>query len=272
MGMARQAPAPSVDAFDAVAEVYDGHFTHSLIGEAQRSSVWREMDRHFHPGQRILELNCGTGVDALHLASRGLRVVACDASPGMIAVARRNTAAWRHLIDLRCLTTEQAGELEAEGRFDGVLSDFAGLNCVKDMKGVARTLARIVNPGGRAVLCLFGRTCLWEIAWYLVRGKGRKAFRRLSHNGVEVALAPGHSVYVRYPSVRKLRQDFAPHFHLLGWRGIGIGVPPSYLEPLALLFPRLLRSAAWFDLHFSHYRGLRALADHMVLVFERSNL
>ncbi|HET7841684.1 MAG TPA: methyltransferase domain-containing protein, partial [Terriglobia bacterium] len=79
-------------AFDALAESYDDAFTNTLIGRAQRACVWGEIDRHFKPAQTILEINCGTGVDALHLAERGVRVVACDASPGMIAAARRRLA------------------------------------------------------------------------------------------------------------------------------------------------------------------------------------
>ena len=79
--------------FDAVADEYDGRFTTSLIGRAQRESVWLEMDRLFRPGQRILEINCGTGVDALHLDALGIHVVACDASAKMVDVARRRLEA-----------------------------------------------------------------------------------------------------------------------------------------------------------------------------------
>jgi ubiquinone/menaquinone biosynthesis C-methylase UbiE len=57
-------------AFDALAGEYDKMFTTSLIGRAQREAVWDVLDRTFFPGEKILELNCGTGEDALHLARR----------------------------------------------------------------------------------------------------------------------------------------------------------------------------------------------------------
>jgi ubiquinone/menaquinone biosynthesis C-methylase UbiE len=67
--------------FDALADTYDQTFTFSQIGRAQREAVTREMDRVFRPGGRVLEINCGTGVDAVCLASRGVEVLACDAAP-----------------------------------------------------------------------------------------------------------------------------------------------------------------------------------------------
>lgn len=79
-------------AFDSIAEQYDDIFTRSLIGRAQRDAVWDVLRRTFRTGERILELNCGTGEDALFLSRLGVSVVACDASKRMIAVAARRMA------------------------------------------------------------------------------------------------------------------------------------------------------------------------------------
>ena len=258
--------------FDVVAETYDDTFSASAIGRAQRSSIWEALDRTFQEGQRILEINCGTGIDALHLAGRGVEVVACDSAPGMIAVAqqRMDASSNRSPVDLRCLATEQIAELEQDGPYDGVLSNFSGLNCVSDLKQVARDLACLVKPGGKAVVCLFGRFCLWETSWYLAHGKFRKAFRRFKRKGVEATLAPGSTVVVHYVSVGALKRTFSPYFRLENWSGIGVAVPPSYLEALAIQFPRLFRFAAGIDPRLGACPGFRALADHVVLTFERS--
>src|SRR5579883_1611474 len=79
-------------AFDAIAREYDRIFTHSLLGRAQRSLVHEALQGHFRAGQYVLDLNCGTGEDALHLASQGMSVVACDASRGMIEAAQKKAA------------------------------------------------------------------------------------------------------------------------------------------------------------------------------------
>src|SRR5262249_47720119 len=77
----------SATAFDVLAARYDELWTESPAGRAQRELVWRELDLRFHPGQRILDIGCGTGVDAAHFAARGVDVEALDASPAMVARA-----------------------------------------------------------------------------------------------------------------------------------------------------------------------------------------
>ena len=265
-------------AFDALAETYDETFTRSLIGRAQRDAVWRELDRAFRPGQKVLEINCGTGVDAVHLASRGVRVLACDSSPRMIEVARKRLAdtgsALRAPVHFEVLATEEIGTLHAPGSpspFDGALSNFAGLNCVEDLSQVARDLARLLRPGAPAVLCFFGRLCAWEILWHLAHGKPRKAFRRLRSGGDLAELAEGATVRVRYPGVRAITRIFAPYFMLKRWKGVGVALPPTYLEPLARRFPKAVRALAGADLWLGRCALARGLADHILLEFERKD-
>lgn len=257
--------------FDALAEAYDEVFTNSRIGRAQRNSVWRVMDSAFLPGQRVLELNCGTGVDALHLAERGVSVLACDVSPRMIAVAERRlevTAPRPHVV-FRVLATEEIASLRGVTPFDGAFSNFSGLNCVADLSAVARDLACLVRPGARAILCVFGAFAAWEVAWYLSKGEARKALRRFRKGGVPVRLVADRTVPCRYPTVRTLARIFAPEFRLRRWKGVGVSVPPTYLDHFASRFPRFMSVLEWADPWLGCCPVVRGLADHMVLEFER---
>jgi ubiquinone/menaquinone biosynthesis C-methylase UbiE len=257
-------------AFDTIAEQYDDIFTRSLIGRAQRDSVWDILRQVFQPGQHVLELNCGTGEDALFLSRRGVSVRACDASERMIAVAAKRIAAEPRGADiqLEVCSTERIGSLRSEG-FDGVLSDFSGLNCVIDLAGVAEQLAALVRPGGFLVLCLSSRICLWETAWYLVHGTPARAFRRWS--GCTTASLGEVSLQVCYPTMRDMHGIFAPWFHLRGHKGIGVTVPPSYVEHLARRYPSLLRAAERADRVIAHWPGCRSVGDHTLFVFERKS-
>src|SRR5581483_4470731 len=74
--------------FDSLAADYDRSFTASAIGRHMRAAVWRRLDAAFQPGERVLELNCGTGEDAVYLGRRGVRVLATDISTGMLDITR----------------------------------------------------------------------------------------------------------------------------------------------------------------------------------------
>jgi SAM-dependent methyltransferase len=264
--------SPGPQPFDALAEAYDQTFTNSQIGIAQRDAVWRELDVTFEPGQHILEINCGSGVDAIRLASRGVTVLACDSSPRMIEVARRRAvqAGYDQSVEFRVLATEDIGTLmrkEEPAQFDGALSNFAGLNCVENLNDVAEKLARLLRPGAGAVLCLFGRFCLWELLWYLAHGRADKAFRRFRAGGDLARLTEGVTVQVYYPSERAITRALAPSFRLRSVKGIGMAVPPSYLEPWARRFPLAL--LAKMDRRIERCPLIRSMADHVLLTFER---
>jgi len=257
--------------WDETSASYDEIFTNTVIGRAERDAVWREVDEVFEGGQRVMELNCGTGVDALYLAGRGVRVLACDLSPGMIAMARRRLEASpvRGLVEFRVLPTEEIGALAAEGPFDGAFSDFAGLNCVPDLAGVARDLGRLMRPGARALFCMLGRYAPWNMARYLAHGELRKATERLRSAGMVRHFADGSAQRVHCPSPGAIARTFAPEFRLRKLTGVGISLPPTFMEPWAARLPRLFESLARADRGLGRVPLLRALAGHVLLQFER---
>src|SRR5580693_9152881 len=209
--------AQSIDSAQAywnvAAETYDLDFANTLIGRAQRESIWKEIGKVFTVGERILELNCGTGIDAVFLANRGVRILGCDIAPRMIELAQRraNSTQTNEQIDFRVLATENIESLDKEGLFDGAFSNFSGLNCVEDLQAVAQKLARLLRPGARLVVCVIGRFVPWEIAWHLAHGNPARAFLRFEKVTVG-RMAEDGLVSVHYPSVCKVARIFAPGF------------------------------------------------------------
>jgi len=238
--------------FDGIASEYDRQWTDTPIGRAQRELVWRHIDPLFQPGDRILDVGCGTGADAAHFAARGVAVHATDASPAMIEVARR-----RGVFTTEVLPAEEIGSVH--GTFDGAISNFGALNCVADLTAVARGLATAVRPGGRAAICWIGRFSAWELLYYLAHGQFAKAFRRFRGS------APSSfGVTVRYPSVREVCQAFTG-FECERWMGIGLLVPPSYVH----LPASLVRMASLLDRALAAIPLLRAAADHRLFILVR---
>jgi ubiquinone/menaquinone biosynthesis C-methylase UbiE len=257
--------------FDAVAHEYDDVFTDSLIGRAQRNSVWRELQRAFGANDRVLEIGCGTGVDACFLAQRGTHVVACDSSVGMIEVTTRRVdkMVLQRLVDPIVLPAEQISTLRANQPFDGAFSNFGVINCVENLAALSSALAALVKPGGQVLLCWMGACCAWETAWYLAHANPKKAFRRFQRGAVVASIAKGSSVRIQYPSVRTIARTFRPEFQLEAVKGIGVAVPPSYVESFARRHPRWMELSERFDLKLAQMPGIRALADHILVRLRR---
>jgi len=77
-------------------------------------------------------------------------------------------------------------------------------------------------------------------------------------------------VRVFYPSLRSLRANFAPEFRLKSIVGVGVSVPPSYLEPVMNRFPAMLGLFKRVDAILERLPGVRGLADHVLLTLERA--
>jgi ubiquinone/menaquinone biosynthesis C-methylase UbiE len=276
--------------FDALAPAYDDLFTNSQIGRAQRKAVWSKLQRVFKPDNRILDINCGTGVDALYLARMGVRVLALDSSAGMVAATQRRVEqeSAHELVSTRQLAIEELGQLKNQFPFDGVLSNFGGLNCVSDLHQFGNNLACLLRPGGRALLCVMGPWCIWEMFYYLSRFQRQKAFRRTRKGGALVELRDPRlphpeagtfstgltrdetsQLRVQYPTASQLSRALAPHFIRRSCQAIGLVVPPSYLEGWISGHPRFLKMAANLDAQAGHWPGIRNLGDHYLVEMER---
>lgn len=255
--------------FDGLAADYDDTFTKGEIGRLLRAATWRHMDRAFSAGDRILELNCGTGEDTLRLARRGCDVLATDVSSEMLAATRakcgQSSAVGK--IATQVLAIEELDCLRdhAMAPFDGVLSNFGGLNCVPDLTNVSEHMAQIVRPGGTALFTVMGPWVPWEWAWYLARLNPAKAFRRLRKGGTN-----WRGMTITYPSIGELTRAFAPHFTVQGTAAIGAFIPPSYAENWATGRKRLLARLDRFERRFETSWPLPWLADHYLVRMERN--
>lgn len=256
-------------AFDPLAATYDQTFTDTLLGRLLRERVWRLLAEQLRPGQRVLELACGTGEDALWMARRGASVVATDGAPGMLQAARRKAeqASLDGMIQFHHASLQElgAGRLAGSGAFDGAFSNFGGLNTIGDWRPLARSLAQWVRPGGWLLLVVMGPFCPWEIGWRLLHGQARQAFRRLREPAQ--AQVGGQIIPVWYPSPRRLEADFAPWFRRRRLDSLGLWLPPSYLGRRVARLPRLF--AALGRIEQATARFTLGWGDHYLLLLER---
>lgn len=249
-------------AFDELARPYDAAFTNTAVGRALREIVWSRLDSTFHPSQRVLELGCGTGEDALHLARAGIKVTATDASAAMIEIAgekmRRLTGA--EPIEFHCLPMQEiATSLQARS-FDGVLSNFGAINCVPDLQSLAADVAGMLAPGAALIWVIMGRRAPWEWMWYLPRGEVRKAFRRFQRNGAE-----WRGLKIAYPTPAETIAVLEPYFAVTRVSPLGCVLPPSYAAAWLNHSPRALAALARLESLARRSTALAAWSDHYIV-------
>lgn len=108
-----------------------------------------------HPGERILDLGCGSGEVTIRLSKvveqqTGGVAVGVDFSASMIEKARLNGLKHAFVSDIQDL--EIPDELpEAQELFDAVFSNATLHWCKRDPEGVLRAVRRVLRPGGRFV-------------------------------------------------------------------------------------------------------------------------
>lgn len=225
-----------VFAFDALAQAYDQSFTNSVTGQYQRSlsRKWLKKFLHDKGSLDILEINCGTGEDALWLASQGHKVVATDGSPAMIERAQQKLLANNGNEPLFTVCTfEELAETFHDKKFDLVLSNFAGLNCISSasLQELLKNIHSLVRQGGHVAAVIFGKYCIWESLFYLSKFKPAIAGRRWNAKPSTVQFGPSSTQQVHYYSARAFTASGL--FQLVHKKPVGLLVPPTYLETWA---------------------------------------
>ena len=132
-----------------------------------REQVRNHALSYVQTGQRILELNAGTGIDAVFFANNGCRVHAIDISEGMLTRLRKKV----DLLNLHDRITVQKcslTELENinQSPFDFIFSNFGGLNCVPDLTLVTNSISRLLKPGGFVTIVIMPKICPWELSMH----------------------------------------------------------------------------------------------------------
>lgn len=254
-------------AFDGLAQRYDAQFTATALGSVLRQMSWRRFEPAFAGCESLLDIGCGTGEDAIHLARLGHRVVATDASLQMVRMASRKAdrAGCAQHIRFLWAPMERLGlELRGE-KFDGVYSNFGAINCAPDLVTLARELAPLLRPGAPLAWVLMGRYVPWEWAWYLAHGDASTAFRRLRRGGVA-----WRGLQVSYPTPAILARALRPHFTPRAATPLGLVLPGSYAAPLLERTPRLLATLTRAEQALQRLRAGAAFADHYCFEATRS--
>ncbi|MBL0742270.1 class I SAM-dependent DNA methyltransferase [Chryseolinea lacunae] len=256
--------------FDHIATSYDSQFTRSAIGQLQRKRVWAYLEKITPElkGLDILELNCGTGEDALLFSEKGFNIVATDVSEEMLKVTRQKAQQFsmQNKISSQYLDLDNFEETLFDKKFDLVFSNFGGLNCINP-EAVQKLLTKIptiLSPGGRFVGVIMPKFCLWETNYFLMKLRFLKAFRRMTSKEVMADLE-GVRMKTWYYSPSQIKQWSRKAFHHAVVKPVGFALPPSYLENFFSSKKRLLLQLNRLDEKLDDFSVLSGMADHFLI-------
>ena len=233
------------EAFGRKSVVYDDFGRNHIHLTRMRNKVYDHIQAVTPAGGKLLELNAGTGLDALQLIKRGYTIHATDISSGMVAQIR---AKQEHHHVAERLTVQQLSFTDlnqaTHAPFDGIYSNFGGLNCIDDLRLVTRHLPPLLKPNGTVTWVIMPRFCLWELAH--VWKDWRVALRRWRPNGV-VANVEGVQFKTTYFSVREVERAFGDRFERVRLEGLSIFSPSADNKTVAVNHPNLYRRLIAFD-------------------------
>ena len=257
-------------AFDAVAANYDGPLGNNALVQRIRTRTMRAVRQNTLRGSRLLDLGCGTGLDAVSLASAGYRVTAIDWSVEMVRRTKDRSIQTnlQDRVEVMHLGFHQLDEFSS-GYFDGLYSDLGPLNCAANIEELAASLARILKPDGRLIASVIGRVCPWEWLLYSSKGQWARARLRFTRDPVPVPLN-GRMIWTRYFTPREFEGVFiSAGFELISVRALGLFVPPPYMIGFAERHPRIINFLQTLDDSFGHWPGIRQWGDHFLIVMQK---
>ena len=229
-------------AFSSQSFVFDELYSNNTIINYKRERVRNHVLQLLSPQSNILELNSGTGGDAIFFAQLGHYIHATDISEGMqnilkLKVEKNNLQ--KNITTELCSFTELK-KLQNKGPYDLIFSNFAGLNCTDKLSRVLSSFHSLLKPQGVITLVILPKFCLWENL-LMLKGKFKTATRRWFSSSGRKAHVEGVFFTCWYYNPSYVINQLKERFELLSIEGLCTIVPPSYIEGFAEKHPRSWR-------------------------------
>jgi SAM-dependent methyltransferase len=264
--------------YDILAPLYDGDIGSNLIGNRMRSLFRDALRETFRPGQHVFEIGCGTGIEALWLARQGLDVVATDVSQRMLdrVQLKAHTEGLAERIHCRKLAAREIGALAEEfGResFDGGYCHAGALNMEPAIFHVPPQVRALIKRRGAFVCSVINKTSLFEVLFYSLILRPRKAFRRMG-NVVPIPIArvgplKEYVIPARFYSPRDIAQIFQDGFTLENARALEVFLPPSNLTNIYERFGVAFRPIELLENRLSRFWPVNTWGHHTLFTLRR---
>jgi ubiquinone/menaquinone biosynthesis C-methylase UbiE len=258
------------EAFTRQSSVFDELYSNNAIIQYKRQRVREHILRYTKDHQSMLELNCGTGEDALFFAQLGFTVHATDISQGMLDSLQKKLDAYdyKEKVTVEQCSFTDLNFLKKGKTFDYVYSNFGGLNCTSDLDKVLHSLPDLVKSGGIITLVIISDFCLWE-SLLVFKGKFKTAFRRLFADKGRAAQIEGSFFKCWYYAPGFVKRCLQANFEFLGLEGLCTLVPPSYIENFDEKYPKSFRFLQKKEDKWKAHWPWNRIGDYYIISFRR---
>ncbi len=246
----------------------------NLIELLQRKSTWSFMEPLFTKRRaEVLELNCGSGDDTFWMASYCYSITATDQSGELITLAESK----KILKGVKNVAFEECGLFDLRKKllgqqYDFIYSGCGGLNYYNEpeLETLSKDFAELLYPGGKMLVVVKGKYCLWETLYFLKKLKLVNALKRWDNKAVHENVDEG-MVERWYYSVKNLEKIFRPHFSLVGANSIGVATPPAFMNDYFKHKQSRLNRLNQIDNLLTRFNILSNFGDFTMLTFERKD-
>jgi len=244
--------------YDNIARDYDEQLRKGLLEKIIRKHFQQKLINVFKPNDRILELSCGTGTDAIFMAKSGLKVTATDISPGMIKTANQKILKENLSSSIETIVMDMENlKYKIKNIYDGAISNFDGLNFIKNPAEFAADLSKVLKPKSSVIFTLLNNKCAWEFIYYILKLNPKKAI------GFIRKREKNYTSLVTLYSPAKFTGFFAPYFNIKKITGFGFIIPPDGLIGLQKHF--IFKRAEKPDIFLASGFPFRNFCDHYII-------
>jgi ubiquinone/menaquinone biosynthesis C-methylase UbiE len=257
-------------AFNKQSTHFDQLYQRNTIIQYKRKRVREHLTRYLPAQASILELNAGTGDDAIWLAQHGHSIHATDIAAGMqeMLVQKVQLAKLDERVTTELRSFTDLEQIDCKGPFDCIFSNFAGLNCTGELEKVLHSFSSLLKRNGTVTLVLLPKFCLWEFL-LLFKGKFKTATRRMFAKNGRAARVEGEFFKCWYYDPSFVIRNIKSEFEVLSVEGLCTLVPPSYLEGFAEKHPKLYSRLANLENKWKTQWPWKAIGDYYIISFRK---
>ena len=254
-------------AFSKQSLIFDKLYQENKLSEYLRLQFREEVLSHLKPTSAILELNCGTGMDAVFFAEKGHTILATDNAKGMLEQLSEKINEMNMGSSIQTLHCSFHDLHKVKNKkFDHIVSNFGGLNCTDNLKDVLRQLSVLLNENGKVTLAIMPKICPWELIM-IFKGKFKTAFRRFKKH------TPAHIEGVHflcyYYNPNYIINALKKEFTVLTLKGLFITVPPEFYANFVERYPKLFSMLSKIDKAICTFFPFTYACDHYLITLQK---